>query len=123
MGGAAGDASRQDNRLKHLTAQGQSESLVLSRPGRNSSVWDLPDHRQQLADVMSRFNRMAQWLIGVDRVAVASAVTLAGDHAGVFQVSDDGLHGPFGNADRCGNIPEPHLRIARQANQHVGMIR
>jgi len=44
------------------------------------------------------------------------------DESSSLQVSDDSLHGTFGNADHRGNLAKNDRRIVSQQNQHVRVI-
>ena len=66
--------------------------------------------------------RVTQWQRLVDRVPVAPADARAPDVSGVDEVTDDALRGAFGDADKLGDVPQPHIRVACDAHQHVRVV-
>jgi hypothetical protein len=62
-------------------------------------------------------------VLAVHRVVVATADPAAFEVAGLDQLGDDPLHGAFGDSDRVGDVPEPHVGIVGEAEQHLGVVR
>ena len=80
------------------------------------------DGVEQVTDACVAFDGVAEPACGVDLVGVASADAMAGEHAGLFEVLHDLLHGAFGDADLLGDVPEPGIGITRQADEDVGVV-
>lgn len=60
--------------------------------------------------------------MGLDRVAVASPHSPAGDVAGVGQFTDDAVGSAFGDPDRVADLTQADARIMCDAEQHLGMV-
>lgn len=61
-------------------------------------------HAKQFADLVIVFQGVAQGQVGVELVAVATAVAVAFEVAGVGEFGDDALGGAFGDADSVGDV-------------------
>ena len=60
--------------------------------------------------------------MGLDLVAVASAVLLL-DHVATFrQIGHDAVRPSFGDAQRRGDVPQTDPRVVGDAHQHAGMV-
>lgn len=68
------------------------------------------------------FDRVAKWAVRIDGVMVPSAVAGARDDAPAFQIGNDLLYCPFGDADALGYVAQPHRRVFGKAEQDVGVI-
>ena len=77
---------------------------------------------EELADVEVRLGRVAHPQVAVDAVAVAAADSLALDVAGVREVGDDPLNRALGDADASGDVAQPDLGLAGDADQHLRMV-
>ncbi len=58
----------------------------------------------------------------VDAVAIATAILVLDDVAGLGQVGDDPERGALGDAERSGDVAQAHPRIMRDADQGAGMV-
>jgi hypothetical protein len=77
----------------------------------------------KVSDGLVLFERMAEFLVRADRVAVLTAVSFNFDIPGGVQIRDNALHRPFGNPDFGGNIFHRHGMVLVQAEKNVGMVR
>ena len=63
--------------------------------------------------------------VAVHGVAASGAVVVvlvAGDIAGVHELVDDALGASLADADRLGQLPQPHVRLLGEADQGVAVI-
>ena len=58
----------------------------------------------------------------LDTVAIATAVLVLDDVAGLGQVSDDAEGGALGDTERSCDVPQAHPRIVSDADQGAGMV-
>ena len=58
----------------------------------------------------------------VDHVAVAAAIPLPVDVAGLDQVRQDALRGSEGDANRVGDVSQAHVGVAGDAEQHLCVV-
>jgi hypothetical protein len=65
---------------------------------------------------------MPQSLACIDVIAVATAMPGDGDKPGFLQLSDNFLHGTFGDAHIIRHTAQACFIVACQANQHVAMV-
>jgi hypothetical protein len=68
------------------------------------------------------FDTVPHRAIEHDVVAIAPTFSVTSDASGRFEVLDDALHGPFGDADLIGEIAQTQARITRQTDQDVGVV-
>ena len=61
--------------------------------------------------------------VGVDAVAVSTADPFALDVAGFDEVGDDALGGTLGDPNALGDVTEPRVRIADEAEKDLGVVR
>jgi hypothetical protein len=87
-----------------------------------SAVVELEEPKE-LADVVTLLGGVAHGDVGVDAVVVASPDAFAFDVAGFDQVGDDALCGALGDADHLGDVAEPDVGVALDAEQHLGVVR
>ena len=66
---------------------------------------------------------VAQWLLGMDLVTVATAFPQPGDVPVGNEVGDDGLRGALGDPDTGRDVTTAHVRFLRNADEHVGVVR
>ncbi len=66
--------------------------------------------------------RMPQRKIGVNHVVVSPADPLPRHVSRVDEFVDDPLRRPFGNTDQIGEVAQPHVLVALDAEQDVGMV-
>ncbi len=71
---------------------------------------------------MLAFDPMTHRPIGGDVVAVATALAVARETAGGFEVVDDALDSALGDTDLLGKIAQPQLRVASKTDQHVTVV-
>jgi hypothetical protein len=57
-----------------------------------------------------------------DHVPIPATLSMAGEAATVLEVLHDALYCPFGDADRVGQVAQPHLRVTSQADEHMAVI-
>src|ERR1700720_4614196 len=67
--------------------------------------------------------RMAQRHLGLDLVAVATAMSLAQDIALLNQLGKDFVGTSLGDADRSGDVAQSDAGIVGNAKQDVGVVR
>ena len=60
--------------------------------------------------------------MGIDCVAVAPSVSLAGDYVGFLEFGDNALNGSLGDTDLSGDVAEARLGVAEKADQDVGVV-
>ena len=65
---------------------------------------------------------VAHVLVLVDAVAVAAAVALAFDVSGLDEVGEDALGGSFGDPDLLGDVAEPDVWRAGDAEEHLCVV-
>ena len=80
------------------------------------------EHREDLADAMAPFDRMAQRVVGANLVGVATTLPQPLQIARFYQVADDPLGRPLGDAHPFGHIAQPDSRIAGNAQQSVSVV-
>ena len=68
------------------------------------------------------FQRMAEPIAEVNRIAIPTPLALFGDDSGRFQFRKDTLHGPFGDANIQGEIANSHFRLTNQTDNDVRMV-
>src|SRR5438270_13994209 len=78
--------------------------------------------REQLADALLASDRVWEWELGVNRVLVASTVSLPGDVASGTQLSNDAMSGPLGDPHTFAYVAQVDAGIVRNANQDAGMV-
>ena len=71
---------------------------------------------------MLAFDLVSHRPVGDDLVAVPASFAMPCEAAGCFEVVDDSLHRPFGDAHLVGKIAESELRITCQADEHVAVV-
>lgn len=71
---------------------------------------------------MSVLDGVAQWAVGPNPVGIAAAFPLPFQVAGVNQVTDDSLGGPFGDTHPLGHIAQTQSRVAGDTDQRVGVV-
>jgi hypothetical protein len=77
---------------------------------------------EQLTDLMSELCSVSHLDAGVDPIAIATPDPSTGDVAGVIQIGHDPLRGPLGDPDALGDISQPDTLVARDAQEHLGVI-
>jgi hypothetical protein len=60
--------------------------------------------------------------IAIDRVKVAPTCALPRDEASLNEVGEDPLRCTLGDPDLVGDVPEPHLWVAGDAKQNLGVV-
>ena len=95
---------------------GRRKLLVLWFAGGVYEIEESPDF-----DVLLR--RVAHVPVFVDAVAVTATSALALDEPRLDEVGDDALCGSFGDPDLLGNVAKPDVRHARDAEEHLGVVR
>jgi hypothetical protein len=61
--------------------------------------------------------------VTIDGVVVPASVALPDDEPCVDQVGQDPLGGAFRDADPLCHVPEPDVRVAGDAEQHLRVVR
>jgi len=77
---------------------------------------------EESADLDVLLGRVAHVAVLVDAVAVAASVALALDVSGLDEVGKDPLCGAFGDADLFGDVTEPGVWCAGDAEEHLGVV-
>ena len=67
-------------------------------------------------------DRVREWEVGVDRVVVAAAVSVACDVTGVGELGDDSMRGPFGDPDALADVAQANAGVTGDADQHLGVV-
>src|SRR5687768_12041086 len=65
------------------------------------------EDRQQIPDLLFTRDPIGQWQIGLNRIAIAPALALPGDIAGVRQLADDAVRRALGDAHLVADLAEP----------------
>ena len=77
---------------------------------------------EQLPDTLLARDRVVHREVGVDRVSVATPVSLARDVAGGGELSDDAMHGTLGNPDPLTDLAQSDAWIVGYADQYLGVV-
>ena len=77
---------------------------------------------EQFANPMVAIHGMAQWLIGMQPVAVPSSHPLPVEIPRFLELHHDPLRCPFGDPHRSSDVAEPDLPIPCDAQQHMRVI-
>ena len=102
-----------------------SAPLVLRRPSRWFATTRSVRTQHQFdqgADVAVRLDRVAEREVAVHLVPITPALAHAGEITSLVQVGDDALHRTLGDPDSLRHLAQADLRVARDAEQHVGVI-
>jgi hypothetical protein len=83
----------------------------------------LSHQAQKRACVEIALKPVAQGGVDVDGVVVAPADPGAVDVAFGDEVVDDRLHGSLGDPDLCGDVTEADVRVARDAEEYLRVVR
>ena len=78
---------------------------------------------QEFADLMAVLGGVTHGDVGVDAVVVSTSDAFAFDVAGFHQFGDDALGGPFGDSNRLGDVTEPCVGVAVEAEEDLGVVR
>jgi hypothetical protein len=79
-------------------------------------------HFHQIAHRFVRLQIVPERGVRIDFVAIAATVPSAGDDGGAFEIGDDALHGPFGDADALRHFTQSVVVLSGQAQQNMGVI-
>ena len=77
----------------------------------------------QLTDRSLSQQGIWQRLVDLDVVAVAAAVLVLDHISGVHQIGDNAEGGALGDAKRGRDLPQPHARVVRDAQQRQSVVR
>jgi hypothetical protein len=77
---------------------------------------------EQIPDVLLARDRVREWELSVDGVVVAAAVSPARDVAGVGEVGDDPMRGPFRDPDALADVAKTDAGVSGDAHQHLGVV-
>ena len=80
------------------------------------------NHLQQVLNGPVSLQGMPERLRPGDVIAVAPPLAFPPQDARVFEFPHDPLHGPLGDADRHRDFTEGDVRLARQADQDMGVV-
>jgi hypothetical protein len=78
---------------------------------------------EQRPYVVSLLSWVPHRLPTVDDVSISAASAAALEEAGFYEVGNDSLRRAFGDPDVAGDISEPNVRIVRDAQQHLRVVR
>lgn len=81
------------------------------------------DRVEQLADLVLLLERVPQRELGIQDVVVSPAMALAGEVTGLHELRDDSLRGPLGDAHGRRDVADPRVRISRDLDEDVRVIR
>ena len=65
---------------------------------------------------------MAQGELVMDLVHVAPALSATGEVALALELADDAVGGALGDADAVGDLTQPQVGVARDAQEHVRVV-
>jgi len=77
---------------------------------------------QKIADGALCLERMTQRNIERESIVIASSFAAAAQHPCRFELDDDPVHGSLGDADQPCDVSEGRIRIAREADEDVGVV-
>src|SRR4051812_23313325 len=77
---------------------------------------------EELADLSRAGERIGHGKVGLDRVAVAAAVALAGYVAGGDEIADDAVGGALGDPDRLADLAQADAGGLRDAHQGLRVV-
>jgi hypothetical protein len=86
-------------------------------------MWPSFERVQEFADGVRPHNRVAEWQRGVELVVVVSTDSTARQVSSRDQVRKDSVRRPLGDADRASDLPHAQLRLLRDDEQHLCMVR
>lgn len=78
---------------------------------------------QQITDGVGGFDGMSQRQLIVHRVVISASILDDGEKTALGELGNNALHRPFGDAYRLRQVAYPQIRGARQADQHMGVVR
>lgn len=78
--------------------------------------------RQQVADPLLAGESVWNREVGLDRVVIATPDAPAGKVADVGELGDDPVGGALGDSDRIADLAQADAWVARDAQQHLGMV-
>jgi hypothetical protein len=81
------------------------------------------DFAEELFEGDALFEGVSEGSLGVDCVAVSSAVFFAGDDFGLFELGDDALDGALGDSDLNRDVAQASFGISQEADEDVGVVR
>jgi hypothetical protein len=76
----------------------------------------------EFADVVAALSGVAHGGVEAEGVVVSPPDSFAGDVARVDQVGDDPLGRPLGDADALGEVAEPCVWVAVEAEKDLGVV-
>ena len=82
-----------------------------------------PQKIEERADLVVELGRMPHRGFSIDRIAIASTLTLSSDVPGLDEVGDDPLRSTLGDAHRIGDIAQSHGGTALQAQEDLRVAR
>jgi hypothetical protein len=91
-------------------------------PGRSERGVGADKKSQDLADRTFPAGGLREPEVRLDLVAVAAAFLLLDHVAGLGQLGDDALGAALGDAHPDRDVPQPHPRITRDAQQHPSLV-
>jgi hypothetical protein len=80
------------------------------------------DGTKQFTDGTVRFYRVTQMRFRIDQVAIPASFLHAFKNVCLFQVSYDAQRGSLCDANPPRHIPQPHVRIVRNAREYMRVI-
>jgi hypothetical protein len=78
---------------------------------------------EERADLMAALSWVSHRMPPLDLVAVSSPHSLAPQEAGFNEVGHDPLDGALGDSDVLGHVAKTDVRVLRDAEQDLGVIR
>jgi hypothetical protein len=76
----------------------------------------------EFPDGVRLLERVAQRLPGIDAVVIPASRALARQHLCLLEIMHNALYSAFRDADFVGDIAQPHMRVAGQADEHVAVV-
>jgi hypothetical protein len=122
--------NRQQHALVVLVCQALAEA---TRPGRalfagaelSVGLGRLAEAKEveERSDLVPALRGVSHRVLTVDLVTVSTPHSLAREEAGCDEVGDDPLHGSLGDPDVIGYVAKAHVRVIRDAEQDLGVVR
>src|SRR5207244_10703008 len=82
----------------------------------------LGEEAEKLADLPLAGERVRERKVWLDRVAVAPAVSLAGEVARCLELGDDAVGGALGDPDPLADLPQGQPGLIRDAEQQLTVV-
>ena len=78
---------------------------------------------EEWPDLVLGLGGVSHCCASVDQVVVASSDSASVDDVRFDEVGDDSLGRPLGDSDDLGDVSEPDVRVSRDAQKHLRVVR